>query len=285
MSIAIIQEKLRSYNCQTMLEEEHALKEIAQEITLLALSRAGFFREVAFQGGTCLRILYRLERFSEDLDFILHQPNKNFIWSNFLTNIKQEFELYGFELEVQDRDKADDVIKKAFLKTNSIGNILLLDSARSINSRKKFRIKLEIDINPPLGSEFEIKYLDFPIPFSVNAQDMPSLFAGKCHALLCREYVKGRDWYDFVWYVARKVPVNVQFLKNALHQFGPWQGQELIIDKSWLLEQFNKRITEIDWNDAKKDVARFLKPNDLFALDVWSEAFFRSRLEKMAEYL
>ena len=210
MNVEIIQTKLLSYQCQTVLEQENALKEIAQEIALLALSRAGFFRVAAFQGGTCLRILYGLERFSEDLDFILEKPDKNFTWKKYIASMQEEFSVYGFSLETTDREKLDRAVKVAFLKADSDGGLLVIKDNRT--NKPKLRIKLEVDSNPPEGSAHELKFLDFPLPYNINTQDLPSLFAGKCHALLCRQYTKGRDWYDFVWYVSRATPINFIFL-------------------------------------------------------------------------
>lgn len=293
MSITIVEQRLAKYQPKTVLEEENALKEIAQEIALLALSRAGFFKVAAFQGGTCLRILYGLERFSEDLDFILQQPtpaegkflSKHFMWKDFLNDLKEEFKLYGYDAEVHNRSKVDNAVKKTFIKTNSIGELLILNPERALKPFRKLQIKLEIDTNPPGGSAYEMKYIDFPIPFGIYAQDLPSLFAGKCHALLCRKYVKGRDWYDFVWYIAREVVVNFIFLENALNQMGPWQNQKLKINKAWFLKELKKKIESMDWQKAKQDVQRFLKPSDLLTLELWSKDFFIDRLQKLASYL
>lgn len=283
MSTAIIQAKLRSFQCTTLLEQENALKEIAQDIALMALSRAGFFRIAAFQGGTCLRILYGLDRFSEDLDFVLEHPDKHFIWKDFINDLSQEFSAYGFQLEVKDKAKLENVVKIAFLKADSMGGILIINDSRS--SKPQLRIKLEIDTNPPEGSTFEIKYLDFPLPYSIKVQDLPSLFAGKCHALLCRQYIKGRDWYDFIWYVARNTLINFTLLHNAIKQSGPWANQAIDVTKKWLVETLRERILQIDFDKAKQDVARFLKPHELKSLEIWSEAFFLSRVQKLGEYL
>src|SRR3990167_5840855 len=122
----------------------------------------------------------------------------------------EEFSAYGYKLEVTNKKKLDKAIKTAFLKADSEGGILILKDIRT--NRPKLQIKLEIDTNPPGGSEYELKYLDFPLPYSVQTQDLPSLFASKSHALLCRDYTKGRDWYDFIWYVSRKTPVNFSLL-------------------------------------------------------------------------
>lgn len=283
MSVEIIQQKLLSYQCQTILDTENALKEIAQEIALLALSRAGFFRVGAFQGGTCLRILYGLDRFSEDLDFVLETPDPKFDWEIYVENMQEEFLAYGFILEVTNKSKLNKSVKSAFLKASSKGGILQLKDTRS--NRPKLQIKLEIDTNPPDGSHYELKYLDFPLPYSIQSQDLPSLFASKCHALLCRDYTKGRDWYDFIWYVARQVPINLNLLRHALEQFGPWQGQQCEVTPDWVLQELTAKINRINWNDAKKDVARFLRPRELPTLELWSNEFFQSRVQKLSNVL
>jgi predicted nucleotidyltransferase component of viral defense system len=279
MSVEVIAQKLLSYQCQTVIEQENALKEIAQEIALMALSRSGFFQKAAFQGGTCLRILYGLERFSEDLDFALEEPDENFTWDNYVSGMHDEFELYGYALEVINRNKLDKVVKTAFLKAESLGGILVIKDLRT--NRPKLQIKLEIDTNPPQGSSYELKYLDFPLPYGVKTQDLPSLFAGKIHALLCRSYTKGRDWYDFVWYVSRKTPVNFSLLKHAILQKSPWE--DVHVDAQWLFTKLEEKIKHTDWNEAKKDVARFLKPRELLTLDLWSNEFFLSRLDKLKQ--
>lgn len=281
MSVEIIQQKLLDYQCQTVLDQENALKEIAQEIALMALSRTGFFHKAAFQGGTCLRILYGLERFSEDLDFVLGAPDENFVWDLYVAGMQDEFELYGYTLEVINKNKLDKVVRTAFLKAESTGGILVLKDSRT--NRPKLQIKLEIDTNPPAGSNYELKYLDFPLPYEVKTQDLPSLFAGKIHALLCRPYTKGRDWYDFIWYVSRQTPVNFLLLTHALQQKSAWQN--VTADPVWLLEALNIKIKNMDWDEAKKDIARFLRPRELSTLDLWSTEFFLSRVNKMAKFL
>lgn len=283
MSVEMIKQRLLDYHCQTVIDQENALKEIIQEIALMTLSQAGFFRQAAFQGGTCLRILYGLNRFSEDLDFILEEPDKDFDWQIYLKNLEETFEAYGYSLEIGDRKKTDNNVKNIWLKADSIGNFLVIKDVR--DSAPKLRIKLEIDINPPQGSKFELKYLDFPLSFGIRTQDLSSLFASKSHALLCREYIKGRDWYDFVWYVSRNTPVNFSLLTNALNQAGPWQGQKVSVTPEWYLENLKDKIKSIDWQVAKNDVQRFLRPQELPTLDVWSKDFFLSRVDKLASVL
>jgi predicted nucleotidyltransferase component of viral defense system len=283
MSIEIIQQKLLIYKCQTVIDQENALKEIAQEIALMALSRAGFFRVAAFQGGTCLRILFKLERFSEDLDFVLEKPDKTFDWDIYIKTMREEFSAYGYTLEVTNKSKLNKTIKSAFLKADSEGGILIIKDPKT--NRQKLQIKLEIDTNPPAGSNYELKYLDFPLPYSIKSQDLSSLFASKSHALLCRNYTKGRDWYDFIWYVSRQTPINFLLLNNALKQAGPWQNQNISVTSKWFIQELKTKINNIDWENAKKDVARFLKPRELSTLDLWSKEFFLSRIDKLKEYL
>ncbi len=241
MEIKIIEERIKEYNPNGKEEELNALKEIVQEITLSALSRAEFFKHGAFQGGTCLRIVHSLPRFSEDMDFVLFKTDPDFKWSHFFHEIDLEFSGYGLRLEIKDRSKAEDTVKKAFLKENSFGKVLKLIYERTRFDVQVVNIKLEVDTNPPMGSDYETKVIGFPEPFSIVAQDLPSLFAGKMHALLCREYVKGRDWYDFIWYMSKKIEINLLNLQNALFQQGPWKGKKLNIDNSWVKKILKKK--------------------------------------------
>lgn len=283
MNNNIILNRLLSYQIRTVDEQQNALKEITQEIALLSLSRARFFEVAAFMGGTCLRILYGLDRFSEDLDFVLDKPDPGFKWDSYIKNMREEFSAYDLKLEVKTGSKLDKSVRDTTLKIDPLAGILILKDPRS--NAPLLRIRLEIDTNPPSGSVSELKILDFPLPFRIKAQDLPSLFAGKCHALICRGHLTVRDWYDFVWYIARKTPINFTLLENALFQTGPWEKQSISIKKDWLLQQLNIKIREIDWDEAKQDVSRLLKPRELTTLDLWSEEFFLSRVEKLGSYL
>lgn len=283
MSVELIQQKLLNYHCQTVLDQENALKEIVQEIALMALSRAGFFRIAAFQGGTCLRILYGLERFSEDLDFVLENPDQHFNWNNYLNGMRDEFSAYGYALEVINKKNLNKTVRSAFLKATSEGGMLVLRDTRT--NKPKLQIKLEIDIYPPQGANFELKYLDFPLAYSVQTQDLPSLFASKSHALICRPYTKGRDWYDFVWYISRNVSINFSLLEHAIQQKGPWEKQNISVTPEWYLFALKEKINNTNWENAKNDVARFLRPKELAALEIWSKEFFLSRVDKLTSVL
>ena len=280
--IELIQERLASYNAANQLEEEYAVKEILQDIALYGLWRAGFFDIAAFQGGTCLRIVHGMSRFSEDLDFILKQPDPDFSWPVYLQGMVQCFEEFGLKSEILDKSRMDQRIKKAQIKDNSICHQLNLSFFRE-NPAKKQTIKLEIDVDPPENSGFAYRYLDFPLDFEVCHQDLNSNFSLKIHALLCRPYVKGRDWYDFNWYVKQRVKPNLAHLQAALLQWGPWAGQEIQIDLKWLKQKLTEKIGRIDWQDAAMDVERFLRLQEQHSLKLWSVAFFLHKVEQLGE--
>jgi predicted nucleotidyltransferase component of viral defense system len=282
MSVKMIQDRLDSYGCRSALEEEQALREITQEIVLAALGRTDFFRKAGFQGGTCLRIFHGLNRFSEDLDFALKTAEGAFTLKAYLQDLTKEMAAYGYEVEIDDRSKAEQAVRQAFVKDSSLGRLLRLSYQPTTGPMHKLRIKLEVDANPPEGAGFEIKYLDFPYPSAVCVFDLPSLFAGKFHALLCREYLKGRDWYDFIWYTARQTAVNYALLGHALAQIGPWKGRPTAVNRAWCVAQLQEKIKTADWRKARDDVRRFLKPNELPSLELWSAGFFLAQVEKVA---
>ena len=157
MSIALIRDRLATYDCTSEIEEEQAIREITQEIVLAALGRTDFFREAAFQGGTCLRVLYGLDRFSEDLDFALKERNPDFTWEKYLGPVTEELAAYGYRIEIQDRserDTRDAMVKKALIKDDAIGKLVNFHYAGKAGVLSKIRIRLEVDINPPSGSCF-----------------------------------------------------------------------------------------------------------------------------------
>lgn len=283
MSVKIIQERLESYRCTSEFEEEQAIREITQEVALAALSRTDFFKHAAFQGGTALRIFYSLNRFSEDLDFILKAPDRAFLLEDYLKAISEELKAYGYGIEIADRSSAEDAVKKVFLKDDSIGRVLRLQYLKANRSMRKVRIKFEIDTNPPSGGNVEVKFHDFPFAYAATLQDMPSLFAGKLHAVLCREYTKGRDWYDFLWYAARKTAINYEFLAAAMEQNGPWEGTKLSIDLNWCIDALKQKIESIDWTDAKNEIKKFVRPNELPSIELWNKTFFLDRLLTYAD--
>ena len=184
-----------------------------------------------------------------------------------------------------DRSQAEGVIKRAFLKENSFAKVLKLQHGFLPSDKQVIKIKLEIDVNPPEGSFYETQYLDYPYPFSILCQDLSSLFAGKCHSLLCRKYIKGRDWFDFLWYMSKKTQVNYKLLSNALFQTGPFKGKETIVNKDWLVENLQLRINEIDWKTVRLDIEPFLKPEDQKFIENWNKELFLSMIKKLETFL
>ncbi|MCD4831196.1 MAG: nucleotidyl transferase AbiEii/AbiGii toxin family protein [Anaerohalosphaeraceae bacterium] len=159
--------------------------------------------------------------------------------------------------------------------------MLQLDHIGKTGLFRKIRIKFEVDTNPLSGSKNEIKYLDFPFVSSVTVQDKPSLFAGKLHALLCREYIKGRDWYDFLWYTGQGIKINYSFLGLALKQQGPWKGIDIDVDLKRCRDELRKKIKSVDWKTTTEDVRRFVRVAGQPSLDLWGKDLFLAQLEKL----
>jgi predicted nucleotidyltransferase component of viral defense system len=274
----IITERLLQYKIQSQEEELNAIKEIAQEIILYALSKTSFFDNAHFCGGTALRIVHGLNRFSEDLDFTTNKVNRTFHFDHYMDQILLTLEQYGLEMKIK-KSKDDGFIKARELKENSDKWTLSFPTNKQL---KKIIIKLEIDTNPPSGSIFTHANLDFPILHQVKVGTIETLFARKIHALLCRSFMKGRDWYDFLWYIKNKTHINYELLKNSLFQMGPYQGQDLeSVDHHFVTNELSKKIKSLDWKEVRKDVERFLKPDELESLKIWDDSLFLDRALKI----
>lgn len=268
-----------------MDEYKNALKEIIQEIALLGLFRANFFDIAAFYGGTALRIFYGLDRFSEDIDFSLLKESESFDIAPYCDFIKDEIAAFGFEAEVTKKVKAvESNIESAFIKTGTLISLLKIEAVSppvsGIEKNELLKIKLEIDINPPSGADYEVKYLLTPIPFYVRLFSASSLFAGKLHAVLCRDWksgrIKGRDLYDYVWYLSRSIPLNVHHLEERMKQTGHLKRHERLTPHV-LGKILKDKFSSVNYEQAKLDVMPFVK--DPFALNLWSADFFNSITE------
>ena len=276
----VINEMLNKYQAEGLADKKNAIKEIMQEIVLCGLSRAGFFKKTAFYGGTALRIFYGLDRFSEDLDFSLMAPDDSFELSEYFPTLKKEVASYGLNVEIAEKEKTkESAIRSAFLKGNTKEHMLLFYSsdpaASAVAGNETIKIKFEVDTNPPAGATFEHKYRLLPAPYEVTLYDMPSLFAGKAHAVICRAWksrVKGRDLYDYVFYLSRGSALNTEHLKARLVQSGVWKAED-----SFTVEDAKNllcaRFDTIDYAQAKGDVSPFIK--DKAALDLWGADFFK----------
>jgi predicted nucleotidyltransferase component of viral defense system len=229
-----LEDMLSAYRSETALDFQNAVREIAQELALLALWRHGFFDHAAFYGGTALRIFHGLRRFSEDLDFTLLGPDDPTRIGAYLPGIETELNSWGFSFDVESRQKSvRSGIDSAFLKGNTQVNLLHIGApeeiARRLPKSQKIRIKLEMDVDPPPFATTEIRTRLQPTPYQVLLYDLESLFAGKLHALLCRGWknrVKGRDFYDFVWYAGKRVRPNLKHLEARMRQSGHWKEDE-----------------------------------------------------------
>lgn len=278
--IDLIQKRLNDYSAGNQIEEEMAVREILQEVALYGLWRSGFFEVGAFQGGTSLRILHGMHRFSEDLDFILKSPDADFGWSEYFEKLIECFREFGLQATVHDKGRMDQRIQKAMIKGNAICNQLDLTFLGERRGSTQ-KIKLEIDVDPPANSNFQYSYLDFPLDYEICYQDLSSNFALKIHALLCRPYLKGRDWFDFNWYVKNDTAVNIPHLKSALFQTGPWAAENIDIDMDWLKNELLRKSERIDFTEAVADVQIFLKPIEQRSLKLWSKRFFLNRIERL----
>ena len=272
----VLEQMLSKYKTDNVEEKKNALKEIVQEVALCGLSRAGFFKNVAFYGGTALRIFYGLDRFSEDLDFSLIEPNENFELQKYFSSLEKELSSLGMHFSVEEKQKTQDsAIKSAFLKGNTKEHILsIYGTDLDINSNEVIKIKFEIDTNPPPLATFENKYRLLPSPYQVKLYDMPSLFAGKLHAVICRSWgnrIKGRDLYDYVFYLANNAAVNLPHLRSRLEDTGVLTEKDTF-ELNELQTMLKDRFATIDFELAKQDVLPFVA--DKSKLELWSKEFF-----------
>lgn len=270
---------LSTYECRGLEDYLQALREILQEIALLGLWRCKFFEKGAFYGGTALRTLYGLDRFSEDLDFSLLAPSADFDLGKYSSALEKELIAFGFDVHVEKRNKVvSSPIQSAFLKANTLKELLVIKAedeiVREVPRGQVLKIKLEVDTDPPGEFSTEVKYLLQPVPFAVRSYTLPDLFAGKMHAVICRKWktrVKGRDWYDMVWYAANHPELHLAHLEQRLRQSGDWSGDSRL-DGDTFRELLADTIEELDVEKARQEVEPFVK--DPQALVIWSREFF-----------
>ena len=276
---------LNKYQPKDNNERENAIKEIVQEIVLSGLSRGGFFDKAVFYGGTCLRIFHGLNRFSEDLDFALLNKDENFKIEDYFHAIKKELISYGLDMDVvkKEKSKGDNDIQSAFVKGNT--QILLMsffpnnNEVDNVIKDQTIKIKFEIDTDNPKGGVVETKYRLLPAPYEIKVFDEPTLFAGKIHAILCREYknrIKGRDYYDYLFYCAKGTKINLEYLENKLKNSNKISN-DTKLDLPLLKKMLQERFASVDYNLARKDVSSFI--TDQESLSLWSKELFLSTLD------
>lgn len=282
----IIKQMISKYEIKNINDEINALKEIIQELVLSGLSRSVFFDKAAFYGGTALRIFYNLDRFSEDLDFALITSNQDFDINKYFVYIEKELKAYGLNLEISTKQKNTvSNITSAFVKGNTLEHILKFfsntENYEYNHILKNIKIKFKIDINPPSGATYEEKYKLLPSPHQIKLYDKESLFAGKIHAVLCRNWktrTKGRDLYDYIFFLANDTSVNLELVKNKLIESNYINSNDKF-DIDILKELLIKKFNTIDYAEAKGDIIPFIKNVD--NLDIWSSEFFIAITEKL----
>lgn len=275
----ILEQMLKNYTIRNIQDEKNAIKEIIQEIVLCGLSRGNFFEKAAFYGGTALRIFYGLDRFSEDLDFSLIKPDESFDLKIYFKFIEREVNSYGLNLTISEKEKTTETnITSAFLKGDTKEHILLFfpkDASILDNDKMgNIKIKFEIDVNPPKGATYEFKTKLLPSAHQVRLYDESSLFAGKIHAILCRNWkkrFKGRDLYDYVFYLSRGTSVNLNHLKEKLLESN-YINKDFDLNINSLKELLYKRFEKIDFENAKEDVQSFIVNTE--ELKLWNKEFF-----------
>jgi len=267
-SNTIFENMLSRYEVHTKDDRTNALHEIMQQITLAGLYRGRFFDKAAFYGGTCLRIFYGMQRFSEDMDFSLLQANESFCLENYFDAIVSEFQTIGRSITITKKEKKTQTnVESAFLKDNTeVYNL-------SFSTEKQIKIKIEVDTQPPAGFTTEYRLLMLPFSFMVRCYSLPDLYAGKMHALLFRNWktrVKGRDWYDFEWYIRNNVALNFNHLQKRAVQISN------LSEQNFTLENFKKmlkeRIENTNIEMVKNDVCPFLKNQS--EMEIWSTDYF-----------
>ena len=277
---------LERYPCRTRDDYVNALREILQQIALLGLWRGKFFEHAAFYGGTALRVLYGLDRYSEDLDFSLLKPAADFSLGSYADALRRELASFGFEVIFETRKRnARSAIESAFLKTNTLQQLIIVNASAAatqpMHADETLKIKLEVDTDPPDGFATESRAVLLPVPFAVRAYGLPDLFAGKMHAVLCRKWktrVKGRDWYDLVWYVGHHPQLRLSHLESRMRHSGDWTGPAHLA-RADLMERLHSSIDRLDMDLVRQDVERYLK--DKSSLELWSREFFLQIVEKL----
>lgn len=266
---------------------DRVLREVLQETALAGLWRAGFFDKAAFYGGTALRLFYRMDRFSEDLDFTLMEPELVWKLSDRLSSLCTELEAFGFSVQID--PKHDGAIESAFIKANTKINLITIQAPTAttglIAPNRIIKVKLEVDTDPPSGVKTENRTLLEPFPFSVRVVVPSCLFAGKLHACLCRAWktrVKGRDWYDLLFFISRDIPVDLAHLESRMRQSGHW-SESRSLEGDDVQRLLLKRVQAIDWKQAREDALPFVR--DSRSLDLWGTQLFIEAARRIKYYL
>ena len=274
-----VRQMLSGYEIRSVGDSLRALREVMQEIALLGLWRGKFFEKAAFYGGTALRVLYGLDRFSEDLDFSLRDRIEGFDLADYGESLKRELDSFGFTVEIESRKKRiPTAVQSAFLKADTRTQMITVRFERGLVQQvprnQLIKIKFEVDTGPPQGFSTEMRYLLRPVPFAVRTFSLPDLFAGKMHAVLYREWksrFKGRDWYDLVWFAAYHPELRLSHLEQRMRQAGHWERPAPLREAD-LRSLLERRIDRVDIGQIRQEVEPFVK--DPGSLALWSKDLF-----------
>ncbi len=237
-------------------EKYNFIREFLQELILKIMDDTQKFKGWYFVGGTALHIIYDVNRYSEDLDFSSMNSEK-IVFNDAIEILVQQLKSYGFNLET--KMKTEKTVKSSLFKFSKI----LYETKLSHHTTENLLIKLDLDTNPPKGAGFALTAVNKNFLFKIPHYDLPSLFAGKLHAILCRTYVKGRDYYDFLWYLTKKIPVNKSLLENAYKQT---QQKEIRCDTETLVTLLEEKLQSINFDVVINDVKSFIKDEKELAL-------------------
>ncbi|MBP3256995.1 MAG: nucleotidyl transferase AbiEii/AbiGii toxin family protein [Bacteroidales bacterium] len=272
--MTIYESMLASYKKDGDTATPNAEQEVCQKITLAGLWRGGFFEHAAFYGGTCLRLFHDLPRWSEDMDFSLTEKRSDIHLENYFDAIREEFKLAGFDVTITKKDKkAFGRVESAFLKENTEAYDIKFQTKRMV------KVKIELDTNPPLMFTTEQKLLLQPYSFMVRCFALPDLFAGKMHALVYRSWqrrVKGRDWFDFEWYVRNQIPLDFKHLQERIKEFS---GDDVSMDT--FLALLREKLSSTNIGNVKQDVLPYIDSTQQEGLSIWSNAYFLQLVDMM----
>ena len=263
--MTIFDEMVAAYNPQNATQKTNAQHQVMQQIVLAGLQKGGFFEHAAFYGGTCLRIFHGLPRFSEDMDFTLVEKNPAIHLENYFQPIREVFALTGKDVVITKKEKLHfGRVESAFLKEDTAAYDIAFQTEKTI------KVKIELDTNPPLLFDTEQKLMMQPYSTMIRCLTLPDLFAGKMHALVFRNWktrIKGRDWYDFEWYIRHNIPLHFAHLQERIREFN---GQEVTRDE--FMHLLRERLANANISQAKEDVLPFV--NNPSELDIWSNEYF-----------
>jgi hypothetical protein len=274
MENTIISSLLEQYECKSIQEYRNVLKEIVQSLVLLGLARGDFFEKAAFYGGTALRKFHNLQRFSEDLDFSLLEPDKEFSLNPYINSVKNTLYSYGFDMIVEIKDKTSvSPIKSAFVKGDTLTHLVSFTAMqapiRGVPRNETIKVKFEVDTNPPAGADYEVKTQLQPELYQVRLYDLSSQAAGKISAVLTRSWinrVKGRDYYDYIWFLQKNIKVNYNHLRQRLLQ----QNPHGFFTEQSIIEMLCQRFASVDFDRVRDDVLPFIKKEEVVMMESWN---------------